>query len=346
MNESQPFQSRVSESRSGTAKSSEALLEVRDLKVYYPARNARNEATVVKAVDGVSLSIGAGETLGLVGESGSGKSTIGRAILGLTPWAGGELFLEGSRLDPGSRRSMKRLRSVVQVVFQDPFQSLNPRMTIEQILMEPLQIQGKIKGGGLKDLEGVLDKVKLPRAALHRYPREFSGGQRQRIGIARALLVDPRLIICDEAVSALDVSIQAQVVNLLMDLQKELGLALLFITHELSVVRRISHRVVALYCGKIVEHAEASAICSNPQHPYTQGLIAAAPEVGLTKEERHSRKLLRISGESPSPMDPPTGCTFHPRCPLADSLCSSEKPTMRNLALEEEHEHGVSCHHV
>ncbi len=337
---------------SATEKPSEArdnstdppLLEVKDLKVQFPARNSRGEAALVKAVDDVSFEIRKGETLGLVGESGSGKSTIGRAILGLAQMSAGELLLRGQKLNLKKRSDSRKLRAAVQVVFQDPFQSLNPRMTIRQILQEPLQVQRKPQATHA-ELEAVLDQVKLPHAALDRYPREFSGGQRQRIGIARALMLKPELLICDEAVSALDVSIQAQIVNLLMDLQADLGLSLLFITHELSVVQRISQRVIALYCGKIVEAGDSRSICQDPQHPYTKGLIAAAPEVGLTSEEREFRKGLRVFGESPSPINPPSGCAFHPRCPLMESKCKNQTPQLRPLdkSIPAQAERKVAC---
>lgn len=320
------------------------LLEVRDLRVFFPVRTARGESRIVKAVDQVSFHIGRAETLGLVGESGSGKSTIGRAILGLTPIESGEILLDGQLLSYRRKSDLRKLRSALQVVFQDPFQSLNPRMTIRQILQEPVQI---LRGRRAEDkaLAEVLDQVKLPQSALDRYPREFSGGQRQRIGIARALMLKPRLIICDEAVSALDVSIQAQIVNLLMDLQRDLGLSLLFITHELSVVQRISQRIIALYCGKIVESGEAAALCQRPIHPYTQGLIAAAPEVGLSAEEREIRKKQRILGESPSPIHPPSGCAFHPRCPKAEAVCQKEVPVLSSLRLNgNEEARKAACH--
>lgn len=329
---------------SSAPQSQAPLLEVRGLQVFFHVRIARGESRVVKAVDQVSFHIGRGETLGLVGESGSGKSTIGRAILGLTPMEGGEILLDGQPLSYRRKADLRKLRSAVQVVFQDPFQSLNPRMTIRQILQEPIQIQQGRRAED-KALEEVLDQVKLPLSALDRYPREFSGGQRQRIGIARALMLKPRLIICDEAVSALDVSIQAQIVNLLMDLQRDLGLSLLFITHELSVVQRISQRIIALYCGKIVESGAASELCQRPVHPYTQGLIAAAPEVGLSAEEREIRKKQRIQGESPSPIQPPSGCAFHPRCPKAEEICQREIPVLSSRQLDgSEIERKVACH--
>jgi oligopeptide transport system ATP-binding protein len=327
-------------SRDPFAKSIAApLLDVRDLRVYFPKRGQWpwQEPSWIRAVDGVSFSLQAGETLGLVGESGCGKSTTARAIVGLTPPTGGQVLLDGQRIDGLSPAQMRPHRRQMQMVFQDPFASLNPRMTVGAIIAEPMQIfrlfdvrRRKLETMRLMDLVGLNPRF------LNRYPHEFSGGQRQRIGIARALAVQPKLIICDEPVSALDVSIQAQVVNLLSDLQKELGLAYLFISHDLAVVRHISHRIAVMYLGRIVELAPADELHRSPRHPYTQALLSAAPIPDPVAER--SRKRIVLSGEVPSPDRVYPGCPFADRCPIAESICREQPPALLGKT------HLVACH--
>ncbi len=316
------------------------LLQVRNLKKYYPLPRSFLGAGAgqVHAVDGVSFSIRKGETLALVGESGCGKSTVGKAILRLFAITDGEVVLEGRRIDNLSARRLRPLRREVQVVFQDPFSSLNPRMRVRDILAEPIRNFGLAKTAA--EMEGriaaLLDKVRLPRDAADRWPHEFSGGQRQRIGIARALAAEPELIICDEAVSALDVSVKAQIVNLLQDLQRELGLALLFISHDLAIVEHISHRVAVMYLGQIVELADKRALFARPQHPYTEALLSAVPVPDPTAQ---SRRII-LQGDVPSPIEPPPGCRFHTRCPYAEARCRVEMPAMRQMGPG----HVVACH--
>jgi peptide/nickel transport system ATP-binding protein len=309
------------------------LLEVNDLKKHFPVRRG-----TVYAVDGVSFHVDKGETLALVGESGCGKSTVGRSILRLFDITAGQVVLDGRRIDDLSANALRPLRQRIQVVFQDPFSSLNPRMRVRNILAEPIRNFGLAKSAA--DLEErvakLMDTVRLPRDAVSRWPHEFSGGQRQRIGIARALAAEPDLIVCDEAVSALDVSVKAQIVNLLQDLQRELGLALLFISHDLAIVEHMTHRVAVMYLGKIVEIGPKRNIFAAPKHPYTEALLSAVP----VPEPGAARKRIILKGDVPSPVNPPKGCRFHTRCPYVFDRCRSEEPKLR---LHGE-AHFAACH--
>lgn len=316
-----------------------SLLEVRDLKVHFPFRRGpllAPERGFVRAVDGVSFSLSAGETLGLVGESGCGKSTTARAIVNLVRPTSGTITLDGVRIDNLSDAAMLPHRQKMQMVFQDPFASLNPRMTVGRIIGEPMEIFGLHSPQDRKfEAMRLMDLVGLDPRFLNRYPHEFSGGQRQRIGIARALAVQPKLIVCDEPVSALDVSIQAQVVNLLMDLQQKLGVAYLFIAHDLGVVRHIAQRVGVMYLGRIVELAETKELYNSPQHPYTQALLSAAPVPDPIRERNRQRIVLK--GEVPSPDRVYSGCPFADRCPIAEPRCRQEVPQLSAAT------HQVSC---
>jgi peptide/nickel transport system ATP-binding protein len=305
------------------------LLQVNDLKKHFPVRGGLFSRTSnrVHAVDGVSFEVERGETLSLVGESGCGKSTVGRAILRLFDITAGQVVLDGQRIDDLSPEGLRSMRRRVQVVFQDPFSSLNPRMRVRDILAEPIRNFGLAKSRAALEarLAALIDTVRLPRDALNRRPHEFSGGQRQRIGIARALAAEPELIVCDEAVSALDVSVKAQIVNLLQDLQQEFGLALLFISHDLAIVEHMTHRVAVMYLGKIVEMAERQQIFSAPKHPYTRALLSAVP----VPEPGAARNPTILKGDVPSPINPPSGCRFHTRCPLVFDRCRTEQPELR-----------------
>jgi oligopeptide transport system ATP-binding protein len=311
------------------APSGETLLEVRDLKMYFPVTKGvlfRRQVGAVKAVDGINLTIKRGETLGLVGESGCGKSTAGRAILQLHKPTSGEVFFEGRDLTKLKAGDMRAVRRDVQMIFQDPYASLNPRMTVGDIIGEPIEVHHLRKGKKAinERVQELLQLVGLNPYFINRYPHEFSGGQRQRIGIARALAVEPDFVVCDEPVSALDVSIQAQVINLLEDLQSQLGLTYLFIAHGLSVIKHISDRVAVMYLGRIVELADAEALYRQPRHPYTQALLSAVPIPDPVIEKKRQRIILQ--GDVPSPIAPPPGCRFHTRCPIAIDKCRVEDP--------------------
>jgi peptide/nickel transport system ATP-binding protein len=316
-----------------------ALLAVNDLTKHFDVRRGLlSRAATVRAVDGVSFEIERGETLALVGESGCGKSTVGRAILRLFDITAGQVVLNGQRIDDLPAGALRPLRRRMQVVFQDPFSSLNPRMRVRDILAEPIRnFSLTTSAAGLNARIGaLLEKVQLPSEAANRRPHEFSGGQRQRIGIARALAAEPDLIVCDEAVSALDVSVKAQIINLLVDLQRELGLAILFISHDLAIVEHMAHRVAVMYLGKIVELAPKASIFEHPRHPYTKALLSAVPvpEPGAA----HERMLLH--GDVPSPINPPMGCRFHTRCPWAFHRCQTEEPHLRPT----DDDHFAACH--
>jgi len=312
---------------------SEALLEFSDLRVHYPVRGA-----VVKAVDGVSLRVGPGETVGLVGESGCGKSTLGRSAMGLVPVTSGAIRLDGQEVAGRSRAALRPLRPVMQMIFQDPYASLNPRMSVGRILEEPLIVHHRGDAAQRRErVRWLMEKVGLRPEAAARHPHEFSGGQRQRIGIARALALAPRLVICDEPVSALDISVRAQVINLLMDLKSELGLAYLFISHDLSVVEHVSDRIAVMYLGRIVELADRRTLWTRPLHPYTRALISAVPAVS---PDAPATERIRLVGDLPSPIDPPSGCTFRTRCPMAVPDCAARAPGLRALAPG----HEVACH--
>ena len=320
-----------------------SLLEVRGLQVHFPIRRGillERQVGAVRAVDGVDLDVEAGTTYGLVGESGCGKTTLGRAVLRLVEPTGGSIRFDGIDVAELGGEEMRQLRRRMQMVFQDPLSSLDPRQDVESILVEPLRTHGVATGAAAsKRARELLDVVGLPSSAAGRYPHEFSGGQRQRIGIARALTLNPDLIVADEPVSALDVSIQAQVVNLLEDLQKEFGLTYLVIAHDLAVVRHISETIGVMYLGKLVEQASSDDLYAKPRHPYTIALMSAVPIPDPEVEDRRERILL--TGDLPSPANPPSGCRFHTRCPFRQpTRCDTEEPQLRAI----EPEHTVACH--
>lgn len=314
-------------STSANGYSGENILEIKDLKMHFPIKAGVLKRTVghVKAVDGVDLQVRRGETLGLVGESGCGKSTLARCVLRLLNPTDGEVHFEGENILDYDRKQMFGVRRDMQIIFQDPYASLNPRMTVGRIIAEPLNTHN-IEGDTKKRVQELLEIVGLSPEHYNRYPHEFSGGQRQRIGVARAIALNPKLIICDEPVSALDVSIQAQVVNLLQDLQKELGLTYIFIAHDLSVVKHISDRVAVMYLGRVVETADRKGLYGGPRHPYTNSLMSAIPIPDPEKERERQRVVLH--GDVPSPAKPPSGCHFHTRCPRAQDYCAQHVPPL------------------
>ena len=302
-----------------------ALLEVEDLKVYYPVRGGWfRPKRYLRAVDGVSFSLEAGETLGLVGESGCGKSTLGRALVRLENPAGGRVMLDGRDMAALKGRELRRARKNFQMIFQDPYGSLNPRLTIFQALDEVLALHFRLnRAERLERAAALLERVGLTAEALNRYPHQFSGGQRQRIGIARALAAEPRFIVADEPVSALDVSVQASIINLLDDIRRETRTSFLFIAHDLAVVEHISSRILVMYLGHVVEEAPARELVGSPRHPYTQALLSAVPTLGV-----NGRKRIVLPGDVPSPLSPPSGCPFHPRCPRSQPKCAAEAPPL------------------
>ena len=317
------------------------LLHVRELKKHFTISKGgflRGDPVVVHAVDGVSFELERGETLSIVGESGSGKSTVGRAILSLYKPTSGEIRVDGTRIDKLNVRELLKMRRKVQVIFQDPFSSLNPRMRIREILAEPLRNFGIARSNAEIDacVAELLERVRMPVDSAKRFPHEFSGGQRQRIGIARALAPKPDLIVCDEAVSALDMSVKAQIVNLLQDLQDDMGLALLFISHDMAIVEHVSHRVAVLYLGKVVEIGPRRQLFAMPKHPYTRSLLSAIP----VADPRRILNRVPLRGEIPSPVNPPSGCRFHTRCPLVHDRCRVEEPVLQPVAGA----HMAACH--
>ncbi|OGA12445.1 MAG: peptide ABC transporter substrate-binding protein [Betaproteobacteria bacterium RIFCSPHIGHO2_12_FULL_69_13] len=321
---------------------SQALLEVQDLVKHFPVGGGllKGAAGVVRAVEGVTFSIQRGETLGLVGESGCGKTTTGRCVLQLEQPTSGRIVFEGAELTGLSQDKLRTVRSHMQVIFQDPYSSLNPRMTVGDILAEPIKVHRIVSDPAKRQarVRELLEQVGLHAQHARRYPHQLSGGQRQRVGVARALAMQPSLIVCDEPVSALDVSIQAQIINLLEELQARFGLTYLFIAHDLSVVRHISDRVAVMYLGRIVELADRQSLYDEALHPYTRALLSAVPIPDPKLEARRERTVLR--GEVPSPLNPPSGCVFHPRCPIAVDRCSAEIPALREIKPG----HWAACH--
>ena len=316
------------------------LVEVNDLKTWFPVKTGLFRKTVghVKAVDGVSLKIQAGKTLGLVGESGCGKTTVGRTMLRLIPATAGNVTFDGKDVFTQPRKTMRQLRSDMQLIFQDPYGSLNPRMSIGDIVAEGIRAHKIVKPSERPDrIAELFEKVGLSPNYASRYPHEFSGGQRQRVGIARALAVDPKFIVCDEAVSALDVSIQSQIINLLQDLQADMNLTYLFIAHDLAVVEHISDFIAVMYLGRIVEYTDRDTLFANPMHPYTQALISAIPHTDPSRQQ----KRIILKGEVPSPSNPPSGCPFHPRCPVAEDRCKTEIQFLQDKG--DGKEHLVAC---
>lgn len=316
------------------------LLETKNIKKYFPIKGGVLKRTVghVKAVDGISIRVRAGETLGIVGESGSGKSTLGQVILRLTDPTEGDVLFSGKNISQLSQRQVRPYRRDMQIVFQDPFASLNSKMSVSELVEEPLLVQTNLTKRQRKEKAiHMIEKVGLRQDDLQKYPHEFSGGQRQRISIARALIMEPKLVICDEPVSALDVSIQAQILNLMKDLQDELDLTYLFIAHDLSVVKHISDRVGVMYLGRIVELAPKDKLYIQPKHPYTEGLLSSIPTITKSKTKR---KADMISGDMPSPSNPPSGCPFRTRCPKAYARCSVERPELTEIGQD----HFVACH--
>ena len=324
--------------------SNQVLVKVEQLKKHFPITQGiliQKQVGAVRAVDGITFDIYRGETLGLVGESGCGKTTAGRTLLQLYRPTAGQVNFDGIELSSIKGESLRKLRQRMQMIFQDPYASLNPRWTISRIVSEPMRVHNLSPGKArLERVKDLLELVQLNTLFLNRYPHEFSGGQRQRIGIARALASDPEFIVCDEPISALDVSIQAQVVNLLEDLQQKFGLTYLFIAHDLSMVRHICNRIAVMYLGVIVELTSRNELYDNPLHPYTQALLSAVP-IPDPRETRARQRII-LPGDPPSPIDPPKGCRFHPRCPIVMEICSQEEPTWREVGPG----HWVACHAV
>ena len=316
-----------------------ALLEVRNLTKYFPIKKGALSRTVgeVRAVDGVSFTLEKGKTLGLVGESGCGKTTVGRSLLRLVEPTSGEVIVNGKDLLAMDKEELRKMRASLQIIFQDPFSSLDPRMSVGEIIAEPIRNHLQSSRSEIRDrVAYLMDRVGLHADQMNRYPHEFSGGQRQRIGIARALALNPLLIVCDEPVSALDVSIQAQVINLLAQLQEQMDLSYLFIAHDLSVVEHISDRVAVMYLGRIVELASDQDLYENALHPYTQALLSAVP----VPDPDIRKKRIILEGDVPSPLNPPSGCAFHTRCPVKKDLCSRERPELTDVG----NDHSVACH--
>ena len=322
-----------------TEKSKTPLLEVKDLKKWFPAKKSpfSREKVFIKAVDGVSFTLNEGETLGVVGESGWGKSTMGRSVLRLLEPTGGQVIFNGVDYTALKDKEVRDSRKELQIIFQDPYASLDPRMTIGDIIAEPLDIQLKLPAKErMQRVLETMERAGLNTRFVNRYPHEFSGGQRQRIGIARAIVLNPKIMVCDEPVSALDVSIQAQVINLLMDLQKEMGMAYIFISHDLSVIKHISDRVAVMYLGHLVEIADKKDIYAHPMHPYTVALLSAIP----VPDRKHKKEKIVLEGDLPSPANPPSGCVFHTRCYKAQDICKTEVPELKDCG----NGHCCACH--